>query len=355
MNWLEYLAKNMDSGSEVRVYTMATPTGVRRYEAAAPQIRIFRLGNPTGKISFLRYWIYLRFYTSVFGKLYAWKADTVMYYETLSSWPAFFYRKYINKKSRLFIHYHEYISLPEYRTGMLLNRWGRLLERKMYPQAVWVSHTNADRMRLFLKDNEGVPVPNTYILPNYPPRSWAADSRKKFTGSVVRFIYIGALSLDTMYTREFGEWIRKQKGRASWDIYSGNMTADAREYLLSVAGSAIQLHEGVDYFSLPRILENYDIGVILYKGHILNYVYNAPNKLFEYLVCGLDVWFPDKMITSLAYVTKGVYPRVTALVFEKLEDVNFSEMTDHSGLAHQSSGYFCEPEFDFLLRQCTGS
>jgi hypothetical protein len=352
MNWLEYLAKNKDIGTEVRVYTLETPSGFHRYEPISPDIRIYRLGKPDGKRGFSRYGVYLRFYSSVIRKLSAWKANTVMYYETLSAFPAYFYKKFIHQKSRLFIHYHEYISRDEYRSGMLLNRWGHFLERKIYCRASWVSHTNADRMRLFKADNEEIPIPNTHILPNYPPGYWTSHTIKKLNSPVVKFVYIGALSLDTMYTKEFAEWIRKQNGSASWDIYSGNITADAKAYLQAFAGPDIRLHKGVNYFSLPQVLKAYDIGVILYKGHIPNYVYNAPNKLFEYGACGLDVWFPDKMSTSLAYVTTDNYPRVVALDFEKLDDVRLSELTDHSGLAYQSGNYFCEPEFDYLWKQC---
>ena len=52
---------------------------------------------------------------------------------------------------------------------------------------------------------------------------------------------------------------------------------------------------GYRYNDLPRILADFDVGLVIYKGNTTNFIYNVPNKMFEYLVCGLDVWFPKEM------------------------------------------------------------
>jgi hypothetical protein len=36
----------------------------------------------------------------------------------------------------------------------------------------------------------------------------------------------------------------------------------------------------------------------LYKGHIPNYIYNVPNKVYEYLACGLQVWYSKDLLTT---------------------------------------------------------
>ena len=59
---------------------------------------------------------------------------------------------------------------------------------------------------------------------------------------------------------------------------------------------------------MPALLADYDIGLILYKAHTKNYKYNAPNKLFEYLVCGLKVFYPDVMLGIKPYITENIIP-----------------------------------------------
>src|ERR1700681_2297042 len=132
MNWLNYLTDHAGNESEVRVYTMASSPGFEKYTSSAPHIKIDRSGNSNGRNVIFRFWKYIGFYASVTGKLYAWKPDTVMYYETLSAFPALIYKKWMRQKTRLIIHYHEYTSVREYREGMQMNRWGHLMERKLY-------------------------------------------------------------------------------------------------------------------------------------------------------------------------------------------------------------------------------
>jgi hypothetical protein len=62
---------------------------------------------------------------------------------------------------------------------------------------------------------------------------------------------------------------------------------------------------------LPQVLSQYDVGLILYRCRTLNFVYNATNKLFEYLVCGLDVWYPPCMLGLKTYARSTIAPRST--------------------------------------------
>src|SRR6202043_3312153 len=102
----------------------------------------------------------------------------------------------------------------------------------------------------------------------------------------------------------FANWIIQQDGRATWDIYSDNITEDAKVFLKSLNPELVRFQGRVNYFRLPGILRNYHTGVILYNGHIPNYIFNAPNKLFEYWACGLDVWFPEIRKSTMFYATR---------------------------------------------------
>ena len=134
----------------------------------------------------------------------------------------------------------------------------------------------------------------------------------------------------------------RQQGGVTWDIYTANirmMHAGISPHCLLLF---ITLHEGIQYQELPDVLTKYDVGVILYTGHIENYIYNAPNKLFEYLACGLDVWFPDVMKGSMPYLTTETYPKVMAVDFNQLDQSDYLIMSDHTGLVYKEPVYFCE-------------
>jgi hypothetical protein len=350
MNWLSFLTENTSGKMEIRVFTREPSSDIPQYVPKSPALQIIRWGNPDTQNSLKRIWGYFRFYISTTWKLASWKPDSVLYYETLSSFPAIFYKKFIKHNAGLLVHYHEYTSPVEYRDEMTLNRWWHRLEKRNYSLYKWISHTNEDRMRLFLEDNEGIDIPNTHILPNYPPIRWQGRNYLRNEGGSVKFIYVGSISLDTMYTKEFESWIREQKGKATWDIYSNNMAGDVQDYFSKLGNDAIRIHGGINYYLLPEILRNYDIGLILYKGHIPNYIYNVPNKLPEYFACGLDVWLPNSMISSLGFVTTDTYPRIIAINFQNLGQLDFASITNRTGLGYKPSSYYVEDFFEYFLK-----
>ena len=351
LNWLNFLADPKTTGFGVRVFTLRAGNSVKPFSSPARNIQIKRPAR-AGKKGLLAYLNYGLFHVRTLLQLIKWRPDTVLYYETLSSFPALFYKKFINRRSSLFIHYHEYTSPKEYREGMVLDRWFHRLEKKVYPLAAGISHTNAERIALFKNDLEGVALPSLYVIPNYPPASWRSAGRESKLGAgPVKIIYVGAISLDTMYTRELAQWVAQQGGKVLWDIYSDNFTPEARTYLESFDKNLIRFRNGVDYDTLPDILPGYDIGVILYNGHIPNYVYNAPNKLFEYMACGLDIWFPDVMLGCYPFVTAGTDPKTVAVDFSHLSDWDFRAAFDHTGLQYAPSAYYAEDVLPELLQK----
>jgi hypothetical protein len=222
-------------------------------------------------------------------------------------------------KPRVFVHYHEYVSPEEYMNGMKLVRYFHLLERNLYPLCEWVSHTNEKRLSLFEYDENLAPGRRHHVLPNYPPKGWK-NLPHKHIEYPLRVVYVGALSNETMYVREFADWVKAQNGLVIWHIYSSNADQATIDLIQSYEDSIIQLKEAVNYYQLPEVLLKYQLGVILYRGHIPNYVYNAPNKLFEYLTCGLDVCFPSVMSGCYPYVERSSAPLVFPVDFDQLEN-----------------------------------
>ena len=154
-----------------------------------------------------------------------------MYYETISSLPAYLYKRFFNKKAELYIHYHEYTTPAEYKNGMKLSRLFHGYEKWLYSRAKWVSHTNEYRMQMFIKDIEPVRIHQPKILANYPPKAWFHQSSTK-RSQPLKLVYAGSLSMDTMYTREFAEWVETQNGKVTWHIYSFNRYYGCQKYFL---------------------------------------------------------------------------------------------------------------------------
>ena len=350
-NVIHYAASHW-TGNKIYIFTTtAGNLPFAQFATNASHIEIIRLGQSGPSLSaFKRYIGYLQFYLGTFWQLMIKRPSKVMYYETLSSYPVYLYKKWMNPKADVLIHYHEYSSPVEYQQGMRLIRYFHRLEKWLYPKASWVSHTNDMRMERFEKDIAPSTVSNKHIFPNYPPRSWQRPV-KQHQNHPLRIVYVGALSLHTMYTKEFADWVSKQQGAVTWDIYTANIKDDAKSYITALPSDHITLHDGIQYQALPDVLSKFDVGVILYTGHIENYIYNAPNKLFEYLACGLDVWFPDVMTGSLPYITKGTYPKVIAVDFNQLSQSDYRNMADHTGLVYKEPVYFCEGLLESLGKQ----
>ncbi len=115
----------------------------------------------------------------------------------------------------------------------------------------------------------------------------------------------------------------------------------------------INLKAGVNYNELPEILKQYDIGILLYKGHIPNYVFNAPNKLFEYLACGLDVWYPEVMQGCTKYDSTEAWPKVVSLNFKDLCKYDLEKLVERKKCTSRFINFNCEEEIDDLLKLIT--
>jgi len=341
----------------VRAFSIWPAVGASREDGAARRtfavdsdnVKVLRFGV-AGRKGANAYLSYLKHYVCTLVQLIRWRPEVIFYYETLSAPPVYFYKRYLNRGVRVFIHYHEYTSPGEYAEAGPLVRWAHRKEKWLYPLAEWISHTNEDRIGMFREDMKGIALPPLHSFPNYPPASWSGIYPGNRPGRPLKLVYAGALSMDTMYTRELAEWVVGQRGDVTWDIYSGNITSGARAFLQEQDGRLIRLHDAVDYYGLPAVMAGYDVGVILYKGHIPNYIYNAPNKLFEYLACGLDIWFPAVMKGCLGFVTSGTYPRISAVDFDEMNGLSWEELTSRSGLQYMPGKFVCEVEFDILIQ-----
>lgn len=312
-------------------------------------IRIVRFGKVVkGMPQVVRLIFYLYFHLQVLIRLIFLRPKHVLYYETMSSFAVVLYKKWMHRNCKVYIHYHEYTSKEEYNGGMKIKKFFHQLEKGLYPEATWVSHTNPYRMEMFKKDVAPVTFQRAEIVPNYPPQRWTHISKDHFQ-EPLRIIYVGAIGMDTMYTKQFAQWVLGKEGKVIWDLYSYNVSDDAHAYFSQLDSPFIRLLPGMDYDKLPSVIQQYDIGVIMYIGFIPNHVYSVSNKLYEYLVCGLQVWFPQVILGSLPYCTHETYPEIFALDFTRLEEIDLSNLLNRSGRKYVLPAYFCEEAYRPLI------
>jgi hypothetical protein len=73
-----------------------------------------------------------------------------------------------------------------------------------------------------------------------------------------------------------------------------------------------------------------------------NWIQNAPNKVFEYLACGLDVWFSKTITYTLSIARDDVYPKIIAVDFDNLKEFNIQKAIKRDGIKLKSDDFFYE-------------
>lgn len=282
------------------------------------------------------------------------KPQKVVVYETISMFPAYIYSLFSDKFS-LYLHFHEYTSLEEYNRVSRYIKFLYRIEKRLYHRAVWISHTNWDRTQLFLNDNPGLDPSKLHALPNYPLAEWKRPAslfpKQMEQPRPINFVYVGALSLTTMYTQQFAEWVVTQNGAVTWTIYTNNFSPDALEFLTNLNCPWIRFAGAVDYFDLPKELSKFDVGLAYYNGHILNYIYNVPNKVFEYLACGLEVWYSSDLLSTEAFAAENNLPCLKKVDFNQLHPPTMPVLVTPCGLPGQfSAEYVYAPLIHDLLK-----
>jgi hypothetical protein len=348
-NLLDYFTLK---SSDISITAYSTYNDKNRKEYKNKKMKLRRYALPKIKDhKLIRGLKYVSFYFGSLFHLILEKPDSIIYYESISSWPVYIYVKYFNKKCKIFIHYHEYASPAWYSKYMKLVRYFHRLERKyLYSKATWISQTNEVRLKMFNKDNEKINDNKLMVLPNYPPKKWISANNFKQQSQKTRIVYIGSLSFEGSYILEFCNWVNNQED-IIFDIYSYNLHDDVRSFIQQLKSDNINLYtEGVDYQDIPQLLSKYDIGVILHKAYNSNYKYNATNKLFEYLICNLDVWFSEELMGCQDYATKNTWPIVSSINFDTLEKVKFTSNNDRSHLVYEPKHFFCEDAYNKLLK-----
>lgn len=332
--------------TEVRAFSSRNMKGREDYENAAIKIRRAKSPKPQA-IPVWRMLVVFWWHVKTALSIAIFKPDAIVYIEPHSAIGAWIYYRLLGGEARLFIHHHEYYSPEDYdRPGMRIPRLGFGLEQSyLFPKAEWISQTNPDRLSLAKKDNPSVPDKAWHVLPNYPPKDWVKNfplTNSTKEGNLTRLIYVGSASFEDTYIEEIVRWVAAYPRELSLHICGYNVAAEVWEWLDREQFSNVSFNsDGYNYADLPQILEGFDIGLVLYKGNTTNFIYNVPNKVFEYLLCRLAVWYPVEMVGIRNFQTLHALP-LQELSFSELESLNPIKVQSTKAESFSSSQFTSE-------------
>lgn len=351
LNLLKYISENTD----LRVIVLTSSTKLSKHvnyknveviEAFPHEFKGFK------KILFAKF-RYFRFYLMTLLLIVKYKFCSIIFYESISVIGLWLSKqlKLLSSDITIAAHYHEYYTPKEIKNLMLLEQIGYRTENAILKSCDWVSHTNVYRRNLFLKDKKYLSSRIVHAMPNFPSINWS-KSENKITNisQPIKLVFVGALSLEDMYVKEVIDWIHKQNGRLTLDIISLNIKDEVLDLIQEDNSETIQYIGSYDYVDLPQVLVNYDVGLILYNGNSTNFIYNAPNKLFEYLACGLDVWFSKDLVTSKDYIIENSYPKILEVDFNRLNKFDYQFAISRKGLFHKPTDFYCESVYQNFLK-----
>lgn len=281
-------------------------------------VQIFRLGSYLGN-SIKRYVCYLKFNFLGFWKLFKLTPSFVICYETGSIGPVYLY-KLLKPQTAVFLHHHEYESVSEKESFSKYQKLLGKLESKLFKDLNWLSHTNTDRLEMFKSDNAISEAKKLHIFPNYPSMQWAGAAilkKREDEIKVLKLVYVGSLGLHTTYIADVISWVAAQNGKATLTIYSQNLENAVTELINNADPTHVLLKPSISYFHLPEVICQFDVGLVLYNGHVPNFVMNVPNKVNEYLACGLNVWYSDVLVTTQTFSKENPDYPLFAVDFSK--------------------------------------
>jgi hypothetical protein len=300
--------------------------------------------------SFGNYFAYFFFYLKAFTELLKNTKAPIIYFESISSPPVFLYfLLFPLSKRSLSIHYHEYFDKEELNKQSFLERLGRKLELNLFKRASWISHTNKDRLKRFNNEFKWIEESILYAMPNYPPKNWLINKKvhKKRNDGPTKLVYVGSISSEGLFLKELLQWLKNREGKVTCDIYTKYISEDVVSLIRSQPQEVVTYKGNLAYDDLPLILPQYDVGLILYNSlSSSNFIYNAPNKLFEYLACDIDVWLSNTLISSYEYETMDTYPKVVKVDFTNLETFDYKAALSHDGLIYKKSTFVMETVYE---------
>ena len=167
-----------------------------------------------------------------------------------------------------------------------------------------IIHAEPNRLKYYLEKHGGRDKRHE-VLENFPYYREGMTAKMPREGERVRVIYFGVLGRDR-YTLELAK-IFHELDNYDLDIVGyfaeKDVEIEVKALLEKSRKTNVRLLPGVQYSEMPKLLEEYHIGIALYQNTNVNNYYCAPNKVYDYLMNGLTVISSN--YPGLANVLKG--------------------------------------------------
>ena len=296
---MNFIYDVLEENPRVQILLFTTKNTTSYKTPSFPNTTIYRFGKVSSNplIRYISY-IYFNLFSSFI--LLVSKADFITAFDSLSIFPLWLVKK-AQPKSKVHIHFHEYISEPERKASSAYMKFLYKLEDQLLVKFP-CSQTNEDRKRLFLLDKPFLNQDQVEVRPNLPPKSWWKNFGQYKTPSSddkIRLVAVGACDNNTMYVREVLDWVTANQELLELTIISQEIPKETKNLILSYHCPVIYFKPPIDYDRLPEELVKYDYGLVLYKGVTNNHIFSVPNKVHEYLACGLHVIVDHKLTTTV--------------------------------------------------------
>jgi hypothetical protein len=296
---MNFVYDALEENPKLQILVFTTQNTTSYQTPHFPNTKIYRFGkvstNPIVRYSSYLYYNLLSSLILLFSKV-----AYVTAFESLSVFPLWLRMK-LRPSTKAHLHFHEYLSEPERKASSGYMKFLFKLEDQFLKNYT-CSQTNEDRKRLFWEDKPFLKPAQVEVRPNMPPKSWwnkFGQFKKPSSDGKIRLVHVGACDNKTMYVKEVLDWVQSNQDTLELTFISQQLDAKTKALILSYNCPTICIKAPVNYYKLPQELMKYDVGLVLYKGHIPNYVYNVPNKVHEYLVCGLKVVCSNSLVSTI--------------------------------------------------------
>jgi hypothetical protein len=312
---MNFIFSAIENNPDQKILVITTKNTTLYSTPHFPNTKIYRFGTiSTNPVKRYASYIWFNLFSSIV--LLMNRVDQITVFETLSIFPLWFISK-IFKSKKGHIHFHEYMSEPDRRASSAYMKVLFKLEDQLLRENS-CSQTNEDRKCLFLEDKPFIKPEQVEVRPNMPPKSWwttYGQYKKSSSDGKLSLVHVGTCDNNTMYVKEVLDWVSDNQNSLELTFISQEIHKATNDLILSYNCPVIKIIPPIDYYQLPQELVKYDIGLVLYKGHIPNYVYNVPNKVYEYLACGLGVFTSSQLTSTI----KLNHENITSVDFRKLD------------------------------------
>jgi len=176
----------------------------------------------------------------------------------------------------------------EFAEGRLKKAIWRAVQNRALPFCHTVIQAEQNRLCYF-RDTYGVPDEKLLLLENLP--YYTEDFEPRLPGDTIRVIYLGSFHPER-YGPELVAIFATLPSSMHLDLVGfGRRThVEALKEQVRQCGEArIRVLPPVPHEEIYALLKDYHVGLAFYRNTNLNNYYCAPNKIYDYIACGIPV------------------------------------------------------------------